>query len=193
VLAALSCSGRTVFGRIRTSSHSATERRLTATSPPINACISARVRSVVMCDGVRIENMEYGTRPIACRLLCRRAILRSWTYNVATIRGSNNTPSSYSGVSFNVGSGTSCNGLTVLCGLAEETISANFLHNFNPNASSGNNLAQIGIGLNSTRAFSAASKMNNNGSNLVVDFPPALLNHPTQPTLTSIRAAAVKL
>lgn len=95
----------------------------------------------------------------------------SWTYNVATIRGSNNTPSSYSGVSFNVGSGTSCNGL---CGLAQETISANFLQQFNPNASSGNNLAQIGIGLNSTGAFSAASKMNNNGSNLVVDFPPAL-------------------
>jgi hypothetical protein len=45
---------------------------------------------------------------------------------------------------------------------------------FNPNASSGNNLAQIGIGLNSARTFSAASKMNNNGSNLVVDFPPAL-------------------
>ena len=59
-------------------------------------------------------------------------------------------------------------------GLAEETISANFLQQFNPNASSGNNLAQVGIGLNSTRAFSAASKMNNNGSNLVVDFPPAL-------------------
>jgi hypothetical protein len=98
----------------------------------------------------------------------------SWTYNVATIRASNNTPSSYSGASFNVGSGTSCNGLTVLCGLAQETISANFLQQFNPNASSGNNLAQIGIGLNSTRAFSAASKMNNNGSNLVVDFPPAL-------------------
>jgi hypothetical protein len=57
--------------------------------------------------------------------------------------------------------------------LAEETISANFTQ-FNPNASSGNNLAQIGIGLNSARAFSAASKMNNNGSNLVVDFPPAL-------------------
>ena len=85
-----------------------------------------------------------------------------WTYNVATIRASNNTPSSYSGASFNVGSGTSCNGLTVLCGLAEETISANFLQQFNPNASSGNNLAQIGIGLNST------------GANLVVDFPPAL-------------------
>jgi len=82
--------------------------------------------------------------------------------------------SSYSGASFNVGSGTSCNGLTVLCGLAQETISANFLQQFNPNASSGNNLAQIGIGLNSTGAFSAASKMNNNGSNLVVDFPPAL-------------------
>jgi hypothetical protein len=57
--------------------------------------------------------------------------------------------------------------------LAEETISANFTQ-FNPNASSGNNLAQIGIGLNSARTFSAASKMNNNGSNLVVDFPPAL-------------------
>jgi hypothetical protein len=92
-------------------------------------------------------------------------------YNVATIRGSNNTPSSIA--AFNVGSGTSCNGLTVLCGLAEETISANFTQ-FNPNASSGNNLAQIGIGLNSARTFSAASKMNNNGSNLVVDFPPAL-------------------
>ena len=50
----------------------------------------------------------------------------------------------------------------------------NFLQQFNPNASSGNNLAQVGIGLNSTTAFSAASKMNNNGSNLVVDFPPAL-------------------
>ena len=139
MLAALSCSGRTVLGRIRTSSHSATERRLTATSPPINACISARftlttwrVRSVVMCYGVRIENMEYGTRTITCRLLCRREILWSWTYNVATIRGSNNAPSSYSGVSFNVGRGTSCNGLTALCGLAEETISANFLQNLTP-------------------------------------------------------------
>ena len=29
----------------------------------------------------------------------------SWTYNVATIRASNNTPSSYSGASFNVGKG----------------------------------------------------------------------------------------
>jgi hypothetical protein len=59
-------------------------------------------------------------------------------------------------------------------GLAEETISANFLQQFNPNASSGNNLAQVGIGLNSTRAFSAASKMNNNRIEPVVDFPPAL-------------------
>ena len=55
---------------------------------------------------------------------------------------------------------------------AEETISANFLQQLNPNAvwkQSGSSR-----GLNSTRAFSAASKMNNNGSNLVVDFPPAL-------------------
>ena len=119
--------------------------------------------------------MEYGTRTIACRLLCRREILRRAGPTMSpTIRASNNTPSSYSGASFNVGSGTSCNGLTVLCGLAEETISANVLQQFNPNASSGNNLAQIGFGLNSTTAFSAASKMNNNGSNLVVDFPPTL-------------------
>jgi hypothetical protein len=161
-----------------------------------------------MCRGVRIENMEYGTRTIACRLLCRREILRRAGPTMSpTIRASNNTPSSYSGASFNVGSGTSCNGLTVLCGLAEETISANVLQQFNPNASSGNNLAQIGFGLNSTTTFSAASKMNNNGLNLVVDFlPPSTfwchpwgltflqsLSHPTQPTLTSIRAAAVKL
>jgi hypothetical protein len=47
-------------------------------------------------------------------------------------------------------------------------------HNLTPTPRLETNLAQIGIGLNSARAFSAASKMNNNGSNLVVDFPPAL-------------------
>jgi hypothetical protein len=77
---------------------------------------------------------------------------------------------------FNVGSGTSyrvqaTNGSLWVGG--RNNIRQLFTQ-FNPNASSGNNLAQIGIGLNSARAFSAASKMNNNGSNLVVDFPPAL-------------------
>src|SRR6185437_9645268 len=50
----------------------------------------------------------------------------SWTYTTATIRASNNAPAAYSGAAFNVGSGTSCNGGSILVGLAEECTKIEF-------------------------------------------------------------------
>jgi hypothetical protein len=79
----------------------------------------------------------------------------SWTYATATIRASNGTPASYSGASFNVGSGTTCNGMTVLCGLAEELINCSFLQK--SNGSAGNISWSEGIGFNSTTAYSGTA------------------------------------
>ena len=73
----------------------------------------------------------------------------SWTYGTATIRASNNAPASYSGATFNTGSGTSCNGLTMFAGLAEEYASLTFQQNI----AHGGNAAVIGIGVNSITAF----------------------------------------
>lgn len=76
----------------------------------------------------------------------------TWTYTTATIRASNNAPSSYSGLSFNVGSGTTCNGLTVLEGLPEESINV-FLEQGTGVGTPGAAAYSIGIGLNATTAY----------------------------------------
>lgn len=80
----------------------------------------------------------------------------SWTYNVATIRASNAVPASYTGTEFNVGSGTSCNGLTTFSGLPEEECSVEFNQTINFGAGITN---QTGIGLNSTTAFATNSRV----------------------------------
>jgi hypothetical protein len=46
----------------------------------------------------------------------------TWTYTTATLRASNNVPSSFSSTVCNTGSGTSCNGITIIEGLAEDPI-----------------------------------------------------------------------
>ncbi len=76
----------------------------------------------------------------------------SWNYNTATIRASNNAPSSYSANAFNAGSGTTCNGMVALTGLAEEYLDISFIQQMQENTSTGTQSA--GIGFNSTTAFS---------------------------------------
>ncbi len=79
----------------------------------------------------------------------------NWNYGGATIRPSNNTPSvAWSSNIYNQGSGTTCNGAVVLCGLAEEEVVADF-HQSISTAGSSNANGQFGVGFNSTTAFSA--------------------------------------
>ena len=78
----------------------------------------------------------------------------SWTYATNTIRASNNTPSSFSTNSYNVGSGTICNGLTVLNCLPEEGINILFSQTLEPSSATGAGRSQILIGINSTTASS---------------------------------------
>jgi len=80
----------------------------------------------------------------------------SWLYAVTTVRASNNTPPSWTGPEFNVGSGTACNGLTVLCGLAEELVTVDFLQSMSVNGS-GVSSGQFGVGVNSTTVFSGTA------------------------------------
>lgn len=86
----------------------------------------------------------------------------NWVYGVATIRASNATPASWSSLEYNVGSGTACNGMTVLCALPEEPIALQFLQAIQSNSGSSN--FQIGIGLNSTTAFSGTSPVASNNA-----------------------------
>lgn len=86
----------------------------------------------------------------------------SWTYNSATVRASNNAPSSFTGSSFNVGSGTSCNGINVFNCLAEEEATADINQQTNPTTVSSNaSQTYVGVGWNSTTAFSG--KVGSNG------------------------------
>jgi hypothetical protein len=78
----------------------------------------------------------------------------SWTYATsATIRASNNNPSSYSGTAYNTGSGIACNGFTVLSGLSEEAYNLSFTQA----ALSNNTTFTFGIGYNSTTAYSGTN------------------------------------
>jgi hypothetical protein len=73
----------------------------------------------------------------------------SFVDSSGSIKASHNTPAAYALLSFNNGSGVTCNGLTTLCGLAEEYIDVRFIQQV---ASSTGTLI-IGIGQNAISAF----------------------------------------
>lgn len=77
----------------------------------------------------------------------------TWSYNTNTIRASNNVPSSYSGTSFNFGSGTSCNGMTIFSGLAEDAYDIRFIQTIK-DVGGGGVGERNGIGINSITSFS---------------------------------------
>lgn len=108
----------------------------------------------------------YNTHPVTLQAGDNTA---SWNYGITTIRASNATPSSWTSLEYNVGSGTSVNGMTVLCGLAEEVIAAQFMQHIEGSASSTFD-GQFGIGLNSTTAFSGTAPTigGNNNSAMVM-------------------------
>lgn len=81
----------------------------------------------------------------------------SWTYATATVRASNNVPASYSAGSFNVGSGTACNGAVVLNGLAEEYLGVDFTQYCSALDQTGNSsfkVSSMGLGVNSITTYS---------------------------------------
>lgn len=100
----------------------------------------------------------------------------SYTYGTNTIRAAHGLPAAWSGTVFNVGSGTSCNGMTILTGLPEEEIYATN----NNHIAVANSTAYIGIGWNSTTAFSGHTPYVNSNFNIdlgihaELDQPPAL-------------------
>lgn len=76
----------------------------------------------------------------------------SWIYTTASFRASNNTPSSFSSTSYNVGSGTACNGINIVHGLAEEYVDSVFSQACD--ASTTSRQVLLGIGYNSVTAAS---------------------------------------
>ena len=87
----------------------------------------------------------------------------SWTYATATIRAANAAPASWASASFNVGSGTACNDMSILCGLPEEYAQCATSQRINNNTAS-NDTYVVGLGLNSTTAFSGLEgSMGNSG------------------------------
>ncbi len=79
----------------------------------------------------------------------------SWNYTTATIRASNNVPATWASASYNVGSGTTCNGVIAFCGLPDEGVAVE-----NTQAADGGStgvFAKIGIGVNSVTANSGTS------------------------------------
>jgi hypothetical protein len=80
----------------------------------------------------------------------------SWSYNTATIRAANNVPATYAQATFNQGSGTAANGITVLSGLPEEPYSFTFIQRIEISVGGMTVTTaeqQIGVGLNSITAF----------------------------------------
>jgi hypothetical protein len=102
----------------------------------------------------------------------------SWTYGTTTIRASNNNPSSYSANSYNVGSGTTCNGMTVLTGLPEEQAAVTLSQFLFNNNSAGAITMSAGVGLNSTTAYSGTiatlSVEPQNGGALTASYSPPI-------------------
>ena len=78
----------------------------------------------------------------------------SWIYNTAVTRASNNTPAGYSSTEFNAGSGTACNGLVILDGLAGGSYTLDFIQRLNANNSGNQAFLSMGVGVNSTTAMS---------------------------------------
>ncbi|HEY6018700.1 MAG TPA: hypothetical protein VIY48_02065 [Candidatus Paceibacterota bacterium] len=71
----------------------------------------------------------------------------SWTYAGATYRAADNAPITYSNAAFNVGSGTTCNGMVLLQGLAEDPYDITYQDVVTNSA--GGSATNIGIGINS--------------------------------------------
>lgn len=76
----------------------------------------------------------------------------TWAYSTNTVRASNAVPLSYSANNYNVGSGTTVNGLVVFSGLSEEIVHTKFKQKVGSSSSSSIERGTIGIGLNSTTA-----------------------------------------
>jgi|GEM_PF-1536036 len=83
----------------------------------------------------------------------------TWTYTTNTIRASNNVPSAYGANSFNVGSGTTCNGMVLLQGLAEESYDLRFVQHGAAQCANNNSAMRNGIGINSITAISGKRGM----------------------------------
>ena len=75
----------------------------------------------------------------------------SWNYGTVTIRASNANPASYAGASFNVGSGVTSNGLSLVTGLPEEAAQVQFDQHVVTSSSTDDCI--MGIGFNSTTTF----------------------------------------
>lgn len=80
----------------------------------------------------------------------------SWNYGITTTRASNAAPATWNSTEYNVGSGTTCNGITVLCCLADEPITVQFEQS-GSTATTANTNVRVGVGLNSTTAFSGSA------------------------------------
>jgi hypothetical protein len=80
----------------------------------------------------------------------------TWVYNTNAVRASNGAPATYSAAFYNVGSGTTCIGFTVLMGLAQTLFDVRFNQNVttadNGTQTGDNAQAFIGIGVNSVTA-----------------------------------------
>lgn len=79
----------------------------------------------------------------------------SWTYATNAYRAANNVPSSWTSAAYNVGSGTACNGLTTLDGLAEETVTQNYIIQASSTASGRH--VNVGVGVNSITAVTGTA------------------------------------
>ena len=79
----------------------------------------------------------------------------SWTYNTNTFRASNNTPASWASAAFNFGSGTACNGMTVLKGLQDSPVLVTFDQLVTiTSGTSANTTANAGVAVNSITTLS---------------------------------------
>lgn len=107
----------------------------------------------------------------------------SWSYGTASFRASNNSPSTWASASFNVGSGTACNGINVFTGLAEEPFTVDFHAKMATNAN-----GSIGIGLNSVTAASGYTGATGSPSASNLSISPAKHINPPSLGLNTICA-----
>lgn len=105
----------------------------------------------------------------------------TWNYNSTTVRASNGAPASFTGTDFNFGSGTTCNGINLFTGLAQELKDIRFTQRLQPGQSSALGVMQIGIGYNSTTTGTGATSalFSSNNSNFQVSVMSTLIRTTT--------------
>ncbi len=113
---------------------------------------------------------------------CTEAISASWTYGTATIRASNNNPAAFTTAAFNVGSGTTCNGISVFAGLAEENIDAQVIQSTHVDGGA-NAQPQVGIGYNSITAFSGTAGQGGHGADAITVYSTVTGKYTAPPAL----------